>query len=162
MSDFDINSMVFDREYKDIVEADIIERLIQINGFDSLTAIQKTKWLNGLKARRNASDINRIENACRDIADMLNLNLHTKIDWTAKDYLDTTNLNRIINNIIIIKNSYYNPKHTPDIPKIPINTIQKMNDIEKFLFIKYNIIDANIKNKYYCGESFFCNDDFLI
>lgn len=162
MSDFNINSMIFDRNQEDINEADIIEGLIERYGFESLSATQKEKWNNGLKARRNASDINRIENAISNISDMLNLNLQTKTNWSTSDYLDQTNLSRILSNLQIIRNSSYIPKDTPEIVDIPINTIQKMNDIEKILFIKYNIIDGNIKNKYWCGEQYYCSDDFLI
>lgn len=46
---------------------------------------------------------------------------------------------------------------TPKTPSMPVNTYQKMNDIEKILDDVYGILLNNFN--YYCGSEIYAGDD---
>ena len=130
---------VFNRTQKDIYRAkDLINKIKQY-GYNSLSSEEKSEWDSGLKGCRNASDLNRIENNCEYLGDELDLDLDLKNDW---DYGTTPlyeDILRILSNINEIKNNL--PTPIPDIPITPdppINTIDKLNDIELILKLVYD------------------------
>ncbi len=151
---------VYDRTEVDIVELMNMISKIKKTGFESLTEQEQTKWISGMKGARNYTDINRIETNCKTISELAGIPMTTKTDWSDTDFLSDTDTSRILANISSIYKIYslvYDD--TPVVPEQPINTIYKMNDIEKILLDKYNIIYNNYINKYYCGECFYSNSD---
>ena len=100
------------------------------------------------KGYHNVSDLNRIEVACRELADLLTsygytVQISTKTDWAITDIRYEGEIERIRQNIGRIKDAYYSFKTTPELPET-LNRIdiQKANDIEKILYD----IDLLIKN----------------
>ena len=151
---------VYDRTEVDVVNLLNAISKIKKTGFSSLTEEEQTNWYSGMKGARNYTDINRIESNCETIADMVGITITTKTDWSDADFIKNEDINRILGNISIIREIYslvYDD--TPVVSDPPINTIYKINDIEKILYDKYNIIYNNSINKYYCGESFYSNSD---
>lgn len=151
---------VYDRDEVDISYLLNIVSKINKTGFDSLTAPEQSDWIAGMKAARNYTDMNRIESNCKTIADFVGITITTKTGWSDTDFLTDVDMSRILANVSTIRDIYSLAyEETPEVPEKPINTIYKMNDIEKILYDKYNIIYNNSINKYYCGESFYSNDD---
>lgn len=66
-------------------------------------------------------------------------------------------LRSVINNTEVIRNAYMIHGDTPQTPSMPVNTYQKMNDIEKILDDVYGILLNNFN--YYCGSEIYAGDD---
>lgn len=112
------------------------------------------------KGNYNASDLNRVEEWCRYLADILNeygyyINIETKTDWQISfGHNMTSNIRRIKNNIIQIKEGFFYLSDIEiDPTKLSIN-YQDANDLEKLM----NDIDKSIGNM----EKAFRYADFLI
>ena len=100
------------------------------------------------KGYHNYTDLNRIESACRYLADLLtsygySVQITTKTDWTISDMRYASEMERIRQNVGKIKEAYYSLPTTPPLPNT-LNKItwQKANDIEEILAH----IDLLIKN----------------
>ena len=92
------------------------------------------------KGFHNYKDINRVEEWCRYLADLLtsygySVYITTKTNWAMTDKRTESEMERIRKNIGKIKDAYYLAKDTPELPGT-INPItwQKANDIEKILY----------------------------
>ena len=91
------------------------------------------------KGYHNYADLNRVEGACKELAELLTsygypVQITVKTDWGMKDKRKECGMERIRKNIGVIKDTYYSMKTTPTLPTT-INPItwQKANDIEKIL-----------------------------
>ena len=91
----------------------------------------------------NASDLNRVEEWCRYLADELNLagyniTITTKTDWTTLDLRTASGMDRIRSNILAIMQGFHY------ITSINSSTNQwdyeKANNWEKILFEIYNLM----------------------
>ena len=137
---------VYDREYSDVEEAKRLINKVKNSGYGSLTQQEKSDWDSGnLKGCRNKNDLNRIENNCAYLSNILGLDLETKTDW---DYSTTPlqkDIKRIRNNVLKIKNRIYEiiSFETNDVPDLPINTYYKMNNIEHVLYLIYQSLSDN-------------------
>lgn len=149
---------VFDRTQNDVDLALTLKSRIISDGFNSLSDDEQLEWLAGLKGCLNYTDLNRIENNCSIISNLLNLGLTTFNGWNVSKELDTSNLNRIKSNVSIIRSSPFVYKDTPTVPELPYNTYQKINDIEKILFDVYSLASGNLENVYYTSE-IYCDDE---
>ena len=58
------------------------------------------------KGAYNYSDLNRVERAVAEIADLAGLSLTTKTDWSMWDVPDATHMARYLSNIMTIKNHF--------------------------------------------------------
>lgn len=121
------------------------------------------------KGAYNFTDLNRIENNCEYIMNLLNdsgfliekISLVIKKDWKVTDIPTIDDINRIRNNILILKKDIVNIENIEF-----ANTMNytKANILEKDLEIIKNVIEnskAKIKkcNTFYCGEdSLFANE----
>lgn len=149
---------VFDRTQNDVDLALTLKSRIISDGFNSLSDDEQLEWLAGLKGCLNYTDLNRIENNCSIISNLLNLGLTTFNGWNVSKELDTSNLNRIKSNVSIIRSSPFVYKDTLTVPELPYNTYQKINDIEKILFDVYSLASGNLENVYYTSE-IYCDDE---
>lgn len=100
------------------------------------------------KGYHNYTDLNRIESACRYLANLLTsygytVSITTKTDWKISDMRYASEMERIRQNIGKIEDTYYSLPTTPSLPST-LNKItwQKANDIEEILAH----IDLLIKN----------------
>lgn len=92
------------------------------------------------KGYHNISDLNRVEEWCGYLADLLNsynykINITTKTNWKLTDTRTVAQLERIRKNIALIRSTYSNIPRDITVPSnlSPIN-ITKANDIEKILY----------------------------
>ena len=148
---------VYDRTQSDV---DYVQALAAI-GWDKFTDSQKAEWLEGkLKGCLNVSDLTRIENAVAEIAGLLGLDIET-LTGSLPMYPDSNYFQQLLANVEAIRQggSPYLHPDTPDVPEQPINTYQKLNDIEKILFDVYDIFTANLKSRYYCGSEIYAGDN---
>ena len=105
------------------------------------------------KGYHNISDLNRVEEWCRYLADLLTsynyrITITTKTNWKMTDIRTVSEVERIRKNVEILKNAYYNIPRDIVVPNNlnPIN-ISKANDIEKILF-KINEMIESMENNF--------------
>lgn len=156
-------SFVFDRTPEDLSRAKELIDKVKNNGYSSLSNEEKAEWDNGLKACRNASDLNRIGNACNIIAGiMYNGNLipeqmHIKDDWTMTEVPNVWEIENLLGFISVLRAAVQKYDNTiPKVPYNPINTIEKMNLVERILYEVYNITNIILTDRQVCGEDYRC------
>lgn len=128
---------IFDRNILDVTRAKELRKKAVEIGYSSFTEEEKAEWDNGLKGALNYTDLNRIEGNCGELSELLGMEITTKTGWTLQDIPTVQEFNRIRGNIELLKTSAYTPYNVPDTPEAPLNTYQKINDIEKILYDIY-------------------------
>lgn len=99
------------------------------------------------KGAYNFSDLNRVERAVRDIAEILGLTLVTKTDWTVWDIPTKTDLKRYLGNVRLLQDAC---GETTVLPESLNNlTYTVANEIEAVLLRCRNIAETVLR----CGES---------
>lgn len=109
----------------------------------------------------NVTDINRIENNIRYIADRLNVlkysnTVETK-QWDMYGIPNATEVTRLINNVSKIITAYYKPPGSPTLPTTLL-IYSEVNDLEKLLYMIKHLIDEEENAFRYCG-TFNCGED---
>ena len=112
----------------------------------------------------NYKDLNRIETRMQELTNELNKykymnHITTKTDWIKQtstneiaNFPMKTQIDRIINNLKILMDSYYIYTDTPQLPNTLENaTIYKINDIEKILYDLHMLIKNMKKDFKLCG-----------
>ena len=135
---------IFDRNIMDVTRAKELRKKAVETGYASFTPEEKTEWDRGLKGALNYTDLNRIEGNCKILAQLLGMEITTKTDWTLQDVPAKQDFDRIRQNIETLKGGKYTPSSVPDTPSMPLNTYQKINDLEKIL---YHIHSAYISSR---------------
>lgn len=133
-----------------------VDRVLELleKGWDNFSTGEKTEWLAGMKGALNRSDMERIQNNIQLLSDVLELGLAIK---AVPDHPNETFLSSIITNTEIIRNAYVIHTDTPETPSMPVNTYQKLNDIEKILEDVHGILLNNFH--YYCGTEVYAGDE---
>lgn len=93
----------------------------------------------------NASDLNRIEGNCAELASLFGVDIQTK-SWSMEDFPFASQMQRILSNIDYLREIYYTLSSTPETPKPPFNTWQKFNDAEKILLDLHELYLENQRN----------------
>lgn len=101
------------------------------------------------KGALNYSDLARIEGNLEILASLLRINLYSMERDPIPRVPYFTNL---LKNIKMIRESPYCSGITPQVPSMPLNTYQKINDIEKILLDAYTVFTANASSEYYAGS----------
>lgn len=136
---------IIDRTEADVTRAThLLER-----GWENLKIPERIEWMAGLKGALNTSDLMRIENNVQVISDVLELSLDTYAD-NIPEFATDTYFAKLLSNLDVIKAAIKAHSDTPAVPLDPINTYQKVNDIEKILSDIYEILCSNFH--YYTGE----------
>ena len=130
---------VYDRTQEDV---DRVQELRNI-GWEKMSDSEKKEWQKGLK---------RNENNCYVIAQLLNISLITCKD-NLPVYPDKTYFDNLLKNVATLRNAGYRYVETPPVPQQPINTYQKINDIEKILHDIYEVYNSNFVH--YAGEEIY-------
>ena len=86
----------------------------------------------------NAADLNRVERACRIIADELraagySIPIVTKTDWTMQDYPKRSDIDRIRSNVELLRDKFYSLTGSPLIRYWNSMDWGDANDLEKTL-----------------------------
>lgn len=146
---------IFDRTQSDVIKLqDFLSR-----GYKNLTDDEKNEWLNtNFKGALNSSDLNRIEQNMNVLSGFLSLTIRAKT-WQETDIPANPDFTRIRNNLISIRNQAVSQEliydSTPEIPDLPWNSYQKINDIEKII---YDIYILYTSKYYYCGQELYCGE----
>lgn len=128
----------------------------------ALSQIKKGNNSLELKGCFNVTDINRIENNCRYIADRLNVlkytNTITTKTWDMYGVPNITEVARLINNVVLLIDAYY---QSPDAPLLPstLLTYEQVNSLEKNLYMIKHLIDEEENEFRFCG-TFNCGEDW--
>jgi len=138
---------IFDRTQADV---DRVKELSAI-GWDAMTTKEREEWTAGMKGSLNKSDLLRIENDCKVIANLLNLSIVTYSsipDFPGMDYFSD-----LLSNVSAIRAAGVVEKDTPAVPDMPLNHWKKFNDIEKILFDVYEHSKiSKYAGEFYAGE----------
>ena len=146
---------IFDRTQSDVIKLqDFLSR-----GYKNLTADEKNEWLStNFKGALNSSDLNRIDQNMNVLSDFLGLAIITKT-WQETDIPTDSDFKRIKNSLMSIRNKAEEMEllydSTPEIPELPWNSYQKINDIEKII---YDIYSLHTAKYYYCGQELYCGE----
>lgn len=143
---------IYDRTEKDVER---VEELRSI-GWKNLSEKQRKEWLDGLKGAFNLSDVKRNENNCYILAQLLNVSLVTYRD-NLPEYPNYEYFENLRKNVQALRDVGYRFSDTPEVPKQPINTYQKINDIEKILHDVYEVYNSNFT--YYAGEGLYAGEN---
>lgn len=138
---------IFDRNILDVARAKELRKKAVETGYASFTAEEKEEWDNGLKGSLNYTDLNRIEGNCKALAELFGMELKTKTDWTLQDIPAKQDFDRVRQNIETLKGSQYTPYSVPDTPELPLNTYQKINDMEKILYHIYTAYISSMEGR---------------
>jgi hypothetical protein len=141
-------SPVYDRTQRDVDYA--------------LSQIEKGNNSPEFKGCFNVTDINRIENNCRYIADRLNILKYTNTietkSWDMYSLPNIPEINRLINNVSKIISAYYKPSNAPNLPTTLL-TFEQVNALEKNLYMIKHLIDDEENEFRYCG-TFNCGEEW--
>lgn len=105
------------------------------------------------KAFLNVSDCNRIEDNCRILAQELGASIQSK-DWSIGERVAQADLQRIIDNLSKLVQAYYTRPSAPALPGHPLNTFDKINDLERFAWELHDIYTQNQQAYGFAGEFF--------
>lgn len=124
---------------------------------DVLYALNNPSSENFLKGAYNYTDLNRIENWCTYIADILNsynypVKVTVKTNWNMTDFPTKFDMERIRQNINRLQQAYFSFTQIPQ--NLEYMTWRKANDIEKILYEINTLLNNMISQFYYCGELF--------
>lgn len=97
-------------------------------------------------------DLNRIEQNLSHLAAKLELN-YTAKDWSNRPLIFKADFIKILNGLSTVRNHWPMP-NLPENPQYPINTYEKVNQIEKIENLIGNNITASNESQMRCGEMF--------
>lgn len=129
-----------------------VERVAELRakGWHNMTDAEKSEWISGMKGAYNYIDLNRVESAVQEVAEILGLSVTVKTDWAVTDIPSESDMKRYLDNIKMIRNSGALDT-TPEAPESMSGlTYEMANAIEQIL------IDIEIVIKTYCR----CGDVF--
>ena len=125
-----------------------------------------TEWLKDSKGAYNASDMNRVANATKYIAERLKdigiqANVTAKNDWKETDYIDAVETDAYIKDAEKIRNALNSGARLPVLPEtLEDLTLEGANAIEKNLLVQNESINEmnkiNIPSGAYCAAAVGC------
>lgn len=128
----------------------------------AISQIKSGNNLSELKGCFNVTDINRIENNIRYIADRLNVLKYTNTietkSWDMYGLPNITEITRLINNVSKIITAYYRPADAPQLPNTLL-TYEQVNALEKMLYMIKHLIDEEENEFRHCG-TFNCGEEW--
>ena len=136
---------VYDRTQSDVDEVSRLEKV----GWEGMTDDERNAWKKGMKGALNLSDIKRIENDCYVLAQLLNVSIVTHRENLPR-FPTVSYFKSLLENVNTLRAVGYRYQTTPEVPKQPINTYQKVNDIERILSDIYDVYNSNFVH--YAGE----------
>ena len=108
------------------------------------------------------TDINRIENNSRYIADRLNVllyinSINTTV-WSRNDIPNVTDIKRLIDNVQALIDAYYQSAEAPDLPNTLLH-FEQVNALEQNLYLLKHLIDNEENEFKHCG-TFNCGEEW--
>jgi hypothetical protein len=149
---------VYDRTQKDVDRVAALHR----KGWKRLTVDEREEWMSGMmKGALNRSDLRRIENSIYVIAQMTGISLATNRD-NLPCIPDDAYFQRMLDNVGALRKTGYIYRETPQVPRQPVNTYQKVNAVERILHDVYMVYLDNCADAYYCGQELYADGSGLI
>lgn len=108
----------------------------------------------------NARDLNRIEKNSYTIGQLAAVLLQGKTDWKIGDLPRSSDWERIRSNVARLR-AISHRHDTPQTPPRPLNSWQKLNDLEQIQKDCFDIYNRNKKNVVYAGEIYAGEGGFL-
>lgn len=125
------------------------------------TAAEKAAYHANHKGAYNYTDLNRVENAVKSLADLLIecgypvKILATRTNWLASDTPTVTDMTRYLENVRIIRAAFHTLPTTPQVPASMRGlTYDKANAIEKVLADVDTLLSNMIASYTYSGDVF--------
>lgn len=143
---------VTDRTQIDVDEVARLEKA----GWDGMTDAERERWKKGMKGAFNLSDIKRIENDCYILAQLLNVSIVTHRENLPR-FPTESYFKALLDNVATLRAVGYRYQTTPEVPEQPINTYQKVNDIEKILRDIYDVYNSNFVH--YAGDGLYAGQE---
>ena len=143
---------IYDRTQEDVDEVVRLEKV----GWAGMTEDERAAWRKGMKGALNLSDIKRIENDCYILAQLLNVSIVTHRENLPR-FPTGSYFKALLENVSTLRAVGYRYQTTPEVPEQPINTYQKVNDIEKILSDIYDVYNSNFVH--YAGEGLYAGQE---
>lgn len=151
--------LITDRTQNDVEEAKRIRA--KLASGEVLTDAESAAYFAGLRGCYNASDMNRVGNAVRYIADRLNAEgygvvVHPRIGWTMKDIVRKSDWKAYLDEVQKLRYVLTLLPTTPEITDAMYDGIDHIeaNHIEQILVDLDTLITRMIAGFYYSGELF--------
>lgn len=151
--------LITDRTQNDVEEAKRIRAKLAAG--EALTDAESAAYFAGLRGCYNASDMNRVGNAVRYIADRLNAEgygvvVHPRIGWTMKDIVRKSDWKAYLDEVQKLRYVLSLLPTTPEITDAMYDGIGyiEANHIEQILVDLDTLITRMIAGFYYSGELF--------
>lgn len=153
-----IPCFVYDRTQEDVDRVTALHR----KGWKNLSIEERKEWMSGsMKGALNRSDLKRIENNIYVIAQMVGISAVTNKDNLP--YIpDEVYFQRMLENVAKLRSTGFVYQETPSVPRQPVNTFQKVNDVEKILHDVYTVFLDNCRDVFYCGQELYADGSGLI
>lgn len=145
---------VYDRKQEDV---DLVKQLNEKMLTGTASAEEREVWKNGLKGALNNTDLNRIEENAERIAEEIAVMVSVKT-WNMAALPRASDYQRILQNVSKIRAGYGIMSDTPPVPKQPLNTYQKWNDIEKILYGVHYVYTHVQADLLYCGAEVYAGE----
>lgn len=150
-----LDTLITDRAAADVSRANELNR----KGFASMTAAEKAEYLVGLKGAYNASDLNRVGEACEYVAERLNtiggfdILVTAKQDWQTDGIPTPADTETYLADISAIRAAYavIAPQTPGDMENL---TFTEANDIEKILISVDELLERVIASFVYSNQTF--------
>lgn len=149
---------IFDRTSQDVINVKALIRVIQSDGWDSLTEEDKNTFLGELRGTFSSTTFNRIIENTYSLKEYLlscgykpeGLN-DVPIGWTDSDIIDIYTLVWVVDNIQLLIECFYEVEDQLPTDLLVLD-FEKVNAIEKVEWdIKY-WLDKIKEHKLYCGQ----------
>lgn len=141
-------------------------KTLRDKGWHRMTDGERREWMGEIETTPAATrgmythnDLNRMEKAIEAIslrfkeAGYDTPELNTKTDWTYRDTVTKTDMERCLQNVLTLRDFFIIFPDTPNVPSIDVRLNYELaNDIEKILKDVYSIADGIVRARYYAGE----------
>ncbi len=103
------------------------------------------------KAYISYADLNRIEQACAELAELIGVTITTKT-WLITDFRTTAEMTRLHDNIKLLQDSYYRNPYSPTLPTtFTFTSITQANNIEECLYWLWAMFEGEKNSEELCG-----------
>lgn len=153
-----IDTLITNRTQEDVGRVYELKKKIMDSGLDSLTQAERTEYFSGMRGAYNASDMNRVGEACDFIYNYLKRYIGyapenyepSKTDWNEQDVPTVAQANHYMRNVRCFHKILGT---TQELPERNLDNLdyEGANNIEKALVDAYGLAQSIRANYIYCG-----------